>query len=97
MKAIAKILLPVLITLAVYSCVKEVTVAVVQTSAATSVTSTSAGGTGSITSAGGAEITEKGICWGTAPNPTVNNNVIKYGTGSASFNWHIRTLTGTIY
>jgi hypothetical protein len=98
MKAIAKILLPVLITLAVYSCVKEVTVAVVQTSAATSVTSTSAGGTGSITSAGGAEITEKGICWGTAPNPTVNNNVIKYGTGSASFNWSISGLSpGTIY
>lgn len=62
------------------------------TTAATSITSISATSGGNITSDGGATVTERGICFATAANPTVaNTRVIDPGTGPGTF---ISNLTG---
>ncbi len=44
------------------------------------------------------EITEKGFCWNTEPNPTADNNIIPAGSGPAAFEATITGLTpGTLY
>lgn len=40
---------------------------------------------GEISSDGGAEVLEKGVCWSTSPNPTINNNKQAAGNGSGKF------------
>ena len=51
-----------------------------------------------ITSNGGSEITARGICWGTAPSPTINSNHTTSGTGIGSFTSIITGLIpGTTY
>ncbi|NJK96196.1 MAG: hypothetical protein HC905_15925 [Bacteroidales bacterium] len=37
------------------------------------------------TSTGGANITERGICWGTSPNPTTTGSKASSGTGTGSY------------
>ena len=39
---------------------------------------------GVITSDGGSEITVRGICWGTSPNPTIANDTTIDGSGTGS-------------
>ncbi len=72
-------------------CQKEVTLPVVGNSSTSSITTSGASGTATITSNGGAEITDRGICWSITSGPTLNNNVIRYGSGTGSFTW---TITG---
>ena len=48
---------------------------------------------GNVTSDGGATVTERGVCWSTSPNPTVNNGHTTNGTGIGSFISHITGLT----
>jgi uncharacterized protein (TIGR02145 family) len=48
---------------------------------------------GLIISNGGAEITACGICWGTDPNPTIDDNNSTAGTGTSSFSGTIGGLT----
>jgi hypothetical protein len=55
------------------------------TSAVTSITTTSAVSGGNITADGGSSITERGICWGTASNPTTANSKATSGTGTGEF------------
>jgi hypothetical protein len=38
--------------------------------------------TGTIVSNGGSTITERGIVWGTSPNPTIANNIVSDGSGN---------------
>jgi len=38
-----------------------------------------------ITNDGGAEVTERGVCWGLNDNPTIADNIKNYGTGIGSF------------
>lgn len=79
-------------------CQKEITLAQLQSSQAASVTSNGASGTVTIVSNGGAEITDRGICWANTSGPTLNNNVVRYGSGSGSFNWTLSGLNpGTQY
>lgn len=53
---------------------------------------------GTITSAGGGTISDKGICWSEAQNPTVNDTKISSGTGSAAYTSSIITaVPGTTY
>lgn len=40
---------------------------------------------GIITNDGGSAISERGICWNTTPNPTINNNKTSSGSGIGSF------------
>ncbi len=65
----------------------------VTTAAATAVTTTSANSGGNVTSIGGSPVTSRGVCYGTAPNPTLANNVISGGSGAGAF---VSNLTGLL-
>jgi len=70
---------------------------VLSTSTVTSITLTTATSGGTITTDNGT-ITAKGICYSTTANPTLSDNVVSSGTGSASFVSNLTGLTnGTNY
>ena len=74
---------------------ETVTVPVLSTSVVSAITSTTATGGGNITSDGGAEITERGVCWSTTQNPTIDNSIASNGSiGTGSFTTNISGLTG---
>jgi hypothetical protein len=52
----------------------------------TDVTDTKATAGGNISSDGGAPVTERGVCWSTSQNPTVNDLKTLDGTGTGYFN-----------
>jgi len=62
-----------------------VTLPTVITAAVTEITTNSAKGGGEVTDDGGAEVTERGICWSTNANPTINNSQIALGSGMGAF------------
>jgi uncharacterized protein len=51
----------------------------------TSSTETSALTGGNITNDGGSNVTVRGVCWSTSPNPTTENNSTNDGTGTGNF------------
>jgi hypothetical protein len=51
----------------------------------TEITGTTATSGGNITSDGGATIIERGVCWNTTENPTINDNKTSDGSGSGPF------------
>lgn len=69
------------------------------TTAATNITSSSATTGGNVTDDGGATITERGVCYGTASNPTITNTkIVDPSTGTGSFVSNISGLNpGTTY
>lgn len=74
----------------VYSNVLQFTTAppvvtTLTTNAATNVNSLSATSGGVIVIDGGAAITAKGVCWNTATNPTIANNLTTNGSGNAPY------------
>lgn len=70
----------------------------VSTSQVTNMTQTTATGGGNVTADGGAAVTERGICWSTSPNPTVDGSHAYSGTGLGSFTVQMTGLTpGTTY
>lgn len=71
---------------------------IVATSDITEITTYSAICGGSITFEGVPSITERGICWSISPNPTIDDNAIKSGTGMGTFEVTISELQdGTKY
>ena len=65
---------------------------------ATNISENSASVSGNVTSEGGASVTERGICWSTNHQPTVNGNVTSCGTGAGIFTANMSGLTaGTTY
>ena len=51
-----------------------------------------------MTSDGGTEVTVRGVCWSTTPNPTIANNHTIDGDGEGEFTSNITGLTpGTTY
>ena len=76
----------------------SVGLATVTTSPVTSITSNSAESGGNVTADGGAEVTARGVCWNTLPNPTTSNSITLDGTGTGSFTSSITgLLPGTTY
>jgi uncharacterized protein (TIGR02145 family) len=55
------------------------------------ITATSAVSGGNITGGGGTPVTQRGVCWSTAPNPTTANNTTSNGSGVGNY---ASTLTG---
>lgn len=53
--------------------------------------STTATSGGNVTNAGGADVTVRGVCWGTSPNPTVSDSHTTNGSGVGTFT---SSLTG---
>ena len=63
----------------------------VTTNPVTNITQTSATCGGNVTSDGGANVTARGVCWSTNPNPTIGNAHTSDGTGTGTF---ISSITG---
>ena len=55
------------------------------TAMVTEITTNSAQCGGEVVNDGGAEVTERGICWGTNENPTLNDNHIVAGMGTGTY------------
>lgn len=73
-------------------------VVILSTTALTSITSLSAVSGGSITSDGGVPISNRGVCWSTAQNPTIADFNTSDGTGTGSFSSSLTSLApGTTY
>ena len=56
------------------------------------ITAISATSGGNITDNGGLNVTARGVCWSTSPNPTVNDSHTTNGTGTGSFTSSITGL-----
>jgi len=63
----------------------EATLAQLTTIPVEQITWNSAVGGGNITSNGGAEVTERGICWNTSPNPSIDNYSEASGSGTGEY------------
>lgn len=75
-------------------CKKEPVLPTVTTGEMSQITENSASGSGNATADGGAEITLKGICWSTTPDPTILNGFINATTtGIGSYNCNLIALT----
>lgn len=75
-----------------------ITVATVTTAAPSSVELTTAVSGGNVTSDGGGTVTERGVCWNTAANPTVSNFKAATGAGTGTFVSNLTNLDpGTVY
>jgi uncharacterized protein (TIGR02145 family) len=67
------------------SCVKDPTLPVLTTNEVIEITTNSATISGNVAEDGGAEITARGICWGTVTMPTLSDNFKPSGTGPGKF------------
>ena len=63
----------------------------VTTNDVTNITTTSATCGGNVTDDGGLEVTARGVCWSTSPNPTISDSHTTDGTGTGEFT---SSLTG---
>ena len=71
---------------------------VVTTMTVGDITSTSASGSGFVVASGGTNITTRGFCWNTAPNPTVSDSHTSDGNSTGGFTGYMTGLTpGTTY
>ncbi len=57
------------------------------------VTENSATCSGNVSSEGGSAVTQRGICYSLAPNPTINNTTVTSGSGTGSFTCELTNLT----
>ena len=64
----------------------------VTTGEVTNITPSTATGNGNVTSDGGDDVTERGICWSTSHNPTIDNSHANNGTGAGEFTVEISDL-----
>jgi len=79
-------------------CKKKPDPPTLTTTAVTAITVTTASSGGNVTSDGGAEVTARGVCWGTASKPTITGSKTSDGKGTGSFTSSITGLTAnTLY
>ena len=64
----------------------------VTTGSVSSITSHSAICSGNVTADGGSSVTSRGLCWSTAPNPTINSSSVTNGSGLGSFSCEMTNL-----
>lgn len=80
---------------------KTITKPTVETLSLTSLTSTTAVGGGNVTDDGGAEVIERGVCWGTSHDPNIGSgfyHVAASSTGMGNYTITMNGLTeGTTY
>ncbi len=67
--------------------------ATISTTVVTYITLTTAMSGGNVISNGGGNVTAKGVCWHTSPNPTVSNNHTTNGSGNGAFTSSVSGLT----
>ena len=74
------------------------TLPTVITGTVSEITATTATCGGEVTADGGAEVTNRGVCWSTEPNPAVEDDHTSDGAGTGTFNSSITGLiAGTTY
>jgi uncharacterized protein (TIGR02145 family) len=64
----------------------------IQTVSASDITPTTAVSGGNVTSDGGANVTARGVCWNTSPNPSTSNSKTNNGGGTGSFTANLSGL-----
>jgi len=69
------------------------TVPTLTTEAVSDITETTATTGGNITDDGGSDITARGVCYSTSPNPTIDDNTTNDGTGTGTFTSNLTGLT----
>ena len=82
----------VALTMILFSCKPEAEKPMVVTKSVGEVTKTSAKVLGQVTADGGAEVTERGVCWSTSPNPTIEDNKTTNGNGVGTFTSNMTNL-----
>ena len=70
---------------------RSLTIPTLTTETITNITNAGATCGGNITNDGGSLISNRGVCYSTSPNPTINNSISVSGTGTGNF---LTTLTG---
>ncbi len=74
------------------------TIPQITTANVTSITTNTAECGGNVISGGNLDVTARGVCWSTSPNPTINDSKTTNGTGTGSFTSNITGLAdGTTY
>ena len=76
-----------------FSTVAPVELPAVSTVEVSSVTATTASCLCNVSSDGGAEVTERGTCWGTGQTPTISGSHVASGTGVGEYTVQITSLT----
>ncbi len=66
---------------------------VVTTKAMKHITPTSADCVGMVVASGGADVSVRGVCWSTSPNPTVSDNHTNDGSGTGTFTSNVTGLS----
>lgn len=79
------------------SCMKEADLPALRTSEASNIKSLSASLGGNVTDDGRAKIDLRGVCWGTADNPTISDSKKYYWEGMGSFACLVTGLTPDTY
>lgn len=74
---------------------ENVTAPTVATTNATEISENSATIEGNVTADNGATVSERGVCWATTTNPTVNDNKQASGRGTGSFSVSLTSLMGS--
>jgi hypothetical protein len=95
-KHFVKILVIVILsigTILISQSCKKVTLPEVTTENVSGITQTSAVSGGNVINNGGAEVTARGVCWGTSENPDFSSSKTSNGTGNGSFTSSIISLT----
>ena len=81
-----------------YSFSTPTTTPTVSTSAVSYLGVTNVIAGGNVSTTGGANVTDRGIVWGTSVNPTTANNVVASGSGTGNYSATISSLTaGSTY
>lgn len=81
-----------------FTTMAQLTVPVVTTNAVTNIVNTTATSGGRVVSWGGTAVTERGVCWSTHQNPTVDDEKTISGAGLGSFTCSVGGLAlGTTY
>ena len=70
----------------------EIVLPTVTTNAVTNIKVTTATCGGNVTFNGNATVTARGICWGTSPNPTIDDNKTTDGSGTGSYTSNLSNL-----
>jgi hypothetical protein len=79
------------------SCLRKVDLPTLATSEVSNIKTQSASLGGNVTDDGGAKVDLRGVCWGTADNPTIADSKKYYWHGSGSFTCIINGLTPDTY
>ena len=74
----------------------QISLPTVETSPVTEFTSTSATIGGNVTDDGGYDITLRGVCWGTMPNPRLTGTKVEIGSGDGEYSQSVSGLSRSV-